>query len=312
VDELDGLEIRHLRYFLTVARTGKISAASQELNIAQPSLSQLIQRLERRLGITLFARNARGVELTAAGEVFRHGVERILEQLRMVLAQAGSAPRMIRIGVCSGVMPVLLTEIEDAIAGSKSSLSPEQQVETVLRWEPTSRQVELLRLGELDLGIVRLPIDDPSLDIVTVSDQELGVVLHSSHPLAVRNAVTWHDLQEQRLLWFDLRRAPGYARGLLAELDRRGWHPQLLPVDNDRRALFAHMLRTVKDLVALRPEADVNDVPQLVWRPILEVDVPREQLGLAAVRDSGHAVMMREIARSRHWPIHSVDTASPQ
>ncbi|MEC3980943.1 LysR family transcriptional regulator [Amycolatopsis sp. H20-H5] len=295
MEELDGLELRHLRYFLAVARTGKISAASQELDIAQPSLSQLIQRLERRLGITLFVRNARGVELTAGGKVFRDGVEQILDQLKTVLAEAGSTSRAVRVGVCAGVPASLLALMEKTLA-LHCSAPPGKSIGTTFSAHASTRQIELLRLGELDFGIVRLPADEPDLIVATVCDQELGVVTHIDHSLAKKESFTWNDLRGQRLLWFDARRAPGYAKRLLAEVTAYGWNPRLHTVDGDRHALFTYTLGSVHDLVALRPESTVATDPQLVWHPLAETDVPRERLGLAALRDGGHAATVREIA----------------
>ncbi|WP_045318229.1 LysR family transcriptional regulator [Lentzea aerocolonigenes] len=290
LDGLDGLEIRHLRYFLAVARAGKIMTAAQELNIAQPSLSQLIGRLERRLDLVLFDRTARGVELTAAGEVFRRGVERMLSDLDEVLAEAGSAARVARIGVCSGVAPALLGDIENAIV-----LKSETPVRVEFRAETSSRQLELLRTGELDFAIVRMPLDDGDFEVAVVDDQVLGVVLHTEHPLAGRAALRWTDLAGQRLLWFDARRAPGYAQGLLAELSAHGWRPRLHTADNDRHALFSHTLRSVPNLVALRPRSTVDGDPQLAWIPIAGENAPRERLGLAALRDGGHGETVRRM-----------------
>lgn len=288
---LDGLEIRHLRYFLMVARTGKILTASQELNIAQPSLSQLIQRLERRLGLTLFNRTARGVELTAAGEVFRRGVERLLTELDEVLAEAGSAALVVRAGVCAGVSPVLLGDIENAIVGNSG-----RAVSVQFTAESSSRQLELLRSGELDFAVVRLPLDGDEFAVVGMDDQELGVVVHADHPLAGRTELVWDDLRDQRLLWFDARRAPGYAQGLLAELAGHGWRPRLHTVDNDRHALFTHTLRAVPNLIALRPRSTADGDQQLVWIPIAGADVPRERFGLAAPREGVHGATVQRIA----------------
>ncbi|MBC3839992.1 LysR family transcriptional regulator [Streptacidiphilus sp. 4-A2] len=67
VDDVDDFDMRHLRYFLAVARAGSVSAAAQELHISQPSLSQQIRRLERRVGASLFTRSSRGVQLTSGG-----------------------------------------------------------------------------------------------------------------------------------------------------------------------------------------------------------------------------------------------------
>ncbi|MGH3437074.1 MAG: LysR family transcriptional regulator [Sciscionella sp.] len=303
MEELDGLEMRHLRYFLTVAKAGKISAASEELHIRQPSLSQLIKRLERRVGIKLFVRNPRGVALTPAGEVFRSGAEKCLEQLRTAMSEAGTAPTVVRVGVCAGVLPTLLTEIESSIAAVAAASPLRQPSEILFCSETSSRQIELLRHGDLELGIVRLPVAEPDLVIATASEQTLGVVTHIEHPLATQGPLTWHDLRDQRLLWFDNRRAPGYAKGLLAELRALGWVPDLHSADSDRHVLFTHQLRSVPDLVALRPEAAVDADPQLVWHRIAEELVPYERLGVATPQHGSHARTVREIARARQWPI---------
>src|SRR5690349_9514515 len=61
------MELRHLRCFLTVARLGTVTAAAEQLHIAQPAVSRQIQRLERDLGVTLFRRNGHRLSLTDAG-----------------------------------------------------------------------------------------------------------------------------------------------------------------------------------------------------------------------------------------------------
>jgi DNA-binding transcriptional LysR family regulator len=83
-------ELRHLRYFVTVAEEGQMTRAANRLHIAQPALSQAIAQLESRLGVELFARHARGMRLTPAGEAF-------LEAARTALTAVEDADRAARL-----------------------------------------------------------------------------------------------------------------------------------------------------------------------------------------------------------------------
>src|SRR5882724_6910743 len=78
------MELRHLRYFVAIAEERSFTRAAERLWIAQPGLSSQIRRLESELGVKLFERHTRGVDVTAAGEVF-------LQRARAVLAAADAA-----------------------------------------------------------------------------------------------------------------------------------------------------------------------------------------------------------------------------
>jgi DNA-binding transcriptional LysR family regulator len=303
-DDADGIDIRHLRYFLAVVRAGTVSGAATELHIAQPSLSQQLLRLERRVGVELFARSRNGVALTASGEAFLRGVENIPGQLQAAISAAVAAPTTWTLGVCAGVSAEVLTEVDSAVGARARELGragPRSALD--LRSVPSSAQPGLLRHGELTFGIIRLPVRQDDLVLATVSERPMGIVLHKAHPLAAKDALTVADLAQQRLVWFDTRRAPEYARTLLAHLGSMGWRPALYPLDSDRHSLFRHVLATSGDLVAVRPQATVqSDDRELTWRPLAGDDGPRERLAVAALSDSVYGEIVRDMAQRRNWP----------
>ena len=202
-DTVDDIDIRHLRYFLAVARRGSVSAAADELRVSQPSLSQQIIRLERRVGFGLFERKPWGVELTSAGVAFLKGIERIPREFRAAVAAASPNRTVLKVGICIGICYPRILEVSEMIRQSIVAEGPAHDVPSVqLKSITSSSQGSCLRIGDIDLGVVRMPLTDPSLTLVPFSVEELGVVTTSGHHLAEREKITWAELHDQRLLWW--------------------------------------------------------------------------------------------------------------
>ena len=151
------LDIRRLRYFLSIARLGSMAAASRSLNVAQPSLSQHMAELEAAIGAPLFIRFARGVRLTEAGERLREHAERILAQiedaeidlLSFVRKQQGQ--RMLRIAI---------------LPSWSASLTPTIIAETAKRLPDV-----VLRIVELRNDDALKALDDDGVDLAVILTQ---------------------------------------------------------------------------------------------------------------------------------------------
>jgi DNA-binding transcriptional LysR family regulator len=296
-DEVDDFDMRHLRYFLAVVRAGTVSAAAQELRISQPSLSQQIRRLERKVGSPLFLRSSRGVELTASGKAFLREVQTIPAQLRGAIAAAAPTPEICSVGVCGGIPAGILTEVQHAFS------APGGAARLRMRALPVAEQTELLRHGEIDFGLARLPLPAGDLMHATVRNEPLGLVMHGSHPLAALAAPTWDDLVRYRLLWYAAGCAPGYAETVPAQLAALGWSPALHAMDHGDPALFAHELEFTSDLVSLRPQRILQGQLRLAWRPLPTAAPPRERIALTALVGSRQAHLLRRVAARMNWPI---------
>lgn len=274
MDELSGVELRHLRYFAAVAEAGTVTEAARRLRIAQPSLSQQIRLLERRIGAQLFRRLPQGMELTEAGQLLLGGVNRAIGELSSSISATRAAAPTVTVGVCRGVPQTVLATAEQAIRCGRRLRLAYERVDS-------RRQGDLLRAGTLAFGILRMPVDTSGLHLRTVNDEPLGVVLHARHPLADRPELTWSELRDQRLLWFPSERAPGYASTLLTHLREQGWTPDTVLDDHGSHTLFRHRLIGEDTLVALRPRSSSTGDPDLVWRPV-GPEPPHERLVLAA------------------------------
>ena len=240
-----GVELRHLRYFVAVAEEGTMTEAARVLRIAQPSLSQQISALERRVGAPLFHRRPKGMELTEGGRILYASATRALAEIESSLVQARDARRPVRVGVCRSVPEHLLTRVERLFA-------EDGFLDVVFDEDDSRRHLDRLRTGALAFAVIRVfhPIDD--LAALTLADEPQGVVLRPDHPLAERTALSWADLADQELLWFPAEANPRFAEDVLAHLSGHGWTPQLRIVDAHSQALYCHHLRSSEHLVGLR------------------------------------------------------------
>lgn len=285
-----GVELRHLRYFVTVAEEGTMTEAARVLRIAQPSLSQQISALERRVGAPLFRRRPTGMELTEGGRILYASASRALAEIESSLVQARDARRPVRVGVCGSVPEHLLARVE-RIFGDDGSMDVE------FAEADSQEQLDLLRTGTLAFGVMRVFHAVEGLATLTLADESLGVLLRSDHPLADHPVLTWADLADQELLWFPARRNPRFADYVLAHLAGHGWSPRLHVVDAHSQALYRHHLRNSQNLVTLRARNGITADVGMAWRPLAS-DPPRQRFILATLGDSPLA---RLLAHPGSW-----------
>lgn len=190
------MELRHLRYFVTVAEELHFSRAALRLHIGQPPLSQQIQALEAELGCLLFERTKRNVRLTEAGRIFLLEARRILALSEQAVEMARRAQRgeigELRIGFTS-LTP--LTELFSHVINAYRERYPNVSVK--LREMSTLKQIDAIERRELDMGFIRTPeVAIPSeVKLTPLRDDPLMLVLPNGHPLADRPVVSVPDLE---------------------------------------------------------------------------------------------------------------------
>jgi len=176
-------ELWQLRYFLAVAEQLHFGRAAAALHISQPPLSRAIRALEQRLGVVLFARSRRRVELTPEGTRLLGEARRMLGQLERTVQEVRGMARgeegRLRIGFVSladyGVLPGLLKAFKSARPG----------IALALREMLSPEQAAALAAGELDFGLLLPPVSDAKpLEHLVVQRERFVVALPSSHRLA--------------------------------------------------------------------------------------------------------------------------------
>jgi DNA-binding transcriptional LysR family regulator len=171
------VELRQLRYFVTVAEELHFGRAAERLAIVQPAVSQQIRRLERELGVELFDRSPRHVRLTAAGERFLPEARATLSAAeRARAAVSEQAAVAIRVGTSEGLGDRL-----DQVLGALADLVPELTVE--LEYARTQVRLDRVRGGQLQATFVRGVAASPELRLVPVWEDRILAALPAGHAL---------------------------------------------------------------------------------------------------------------------------------
>ncbi len=199
------MDLRHLRYFVAVAEELSFTRAARRLGMAQPPLSQQIRRLEEAVGSPLFGRVPR-VALTEAGVVFLEAARRTLAQIALGVDSAGRVGRgvagRLTVGFASSVVFTSLPEAFRAFGARYPG------VEFQLREMHSGAQLEALRAGTIDVGLLRESPTDGDLDMETVIRESFIAVLPLRHPLAAQSRVAPHQLAKEPFILFPREIAP--------------------------------------------------------------------------------------------------------
>jgi DNA-binding transcriptional LysR family regulator len=192
------VELRHLRYFLTVAEFLHFGRAAQQLRIAQPSLSHQILQLESELHTQLFERSKKRVRLTESGVLFLQETRQILEHVdrAALIARIGKGRGRERLRVGFGYWTDL-TKVCTAIKRFDDS-HPTVRVELYNMNVP--QQIAALCEGRIDVGFVRPPVTDPLLHNEFLSSEPFVVAMHKKHRLAGHKRVPVSELKREPII----------------------------------------------------------------------------------------------------------------
>jgi DNA-binding transcriptional LysR family regulator len=206
------MELRQLRYFRSIARTGSFSAAAADEFVVQSALSQQIRKLEEELGVKLFERTTRSVRLTHEGEEILELADRVLADVDLVVAEADALRGVVRGKVAVGMMECPPASLDMAVLLSDFH-AEHPGVEVALRSGGSERMLDDVRSGELDLAILGLPpAGIPArLAARTLLVEDLVGVVDSGHRLEGRVRAT--SLADELFVDFP----PGY--GLREQVD---------------------------------------------------------------------------------------------
>ncbi|MDJ0348186.1 LysR substrate-binding domain-containing protein [Cryobacterium sp. PH29-G1] len=216
------MDLRQLRYFLAVADELHFGRAAERLGMSQPPLSVQVSRLEDELGTPLFERTTRRVSLTPAGQHLQTRAHSILDEVDAVREEmrdyADGLSGRLSAGFVSSANYTVLPGVVQLFRACRSNITLELHPLT------SGQQLEALRAGTLDVGIVRdeIPANSGSTFELTsevVFEELLVACLPVDHPLAQRSEVTAGELIDVPMITYPRSLMPGYVDRVAAVFD---------------------------------------------------------------------------------------------
>jgi DNA-binding transcriptional LysR family regulator len=289
-----GVELRQLRYFVTLAEELHFGRAAEREHIVQSALSQQVQRLERELGVRLLERSTHRVSVTPSGAVFLVEARQILahvDRAAEAARRAVGASATLRVGIIDSSynsMPQILHEVQARYPGLVIN-----QVEVSV-----PEQYQRLADGRLDVGVGRATLAPPQVASLLFRQDPLGVLVPTGHRFADLEDVPVAVLAEEPLLLAEEARAPEFNQFTVEMCRAAGFTPTVY-------AGTVESSRAAADLVALGrclycvPSSCISALPGTIWRPLTGPAsyYPWSVLWRAA-DDSGHVRAVVNCART--------------
>jgi DNA-binding transcriptional LysR family regulator len=197
------LDAKLLRTFVTIVDLRSFTRAGRRLGLSQSAISQQIGAQERQLGVKLLVRAGTGVRPTPAGEILLHYARQILlkvdEAQRVLLSYESTGSGVLRIGAggaaCEHLLPSVLQSFHEGFP----------RIELRVLSGPSRTSIERLLAGDLDIGMLTLPVTEGKLRLFELGRDELVVIASPSHPWSTRRRIEPRELAEQPLLVYERR-----------------------------------------------------------------------------------------------------------
>jgi DNA-binding transcriptional LysR family regulator len=282
------MELHHLRAFVAVAEELHVGRAAARLHLAQPTLSRQIAALERDLGVPLFARVRRRFTLSPAGELFLTGARDLLRRLdeleRDVLRADRGELGTLRLGFVQSATFQAVPRMVGAFRGSCPDVVVDAQAMTTLD------QVAALKAGDLDAGLLRLPINEPTLTTRVVSRDPLVAALPAGHPLAKRRRLPLSALADESFVLYKRVGGPTVQDQITGYCMAAGFRPRIVQEAFDVQTIVALVAANIGVSLLITPTPPTDD--KVVFRPLAE-NLPPWELGLTWARDNESNVLAR-------------------
>jgi DNA-binding transcriptional LysR family regulator len=267
------MELRHMRYFVAVAEELHFRRAAERLHVAQPAVSEQIRKLEQELGVQLFDRDQRHVELTVAGAALLDEARRLLRQADVARRVARNAHdrsgHRLRIGYLTAALPATVSH------ALRHTAALQPRVDTSLESGPALDLLEAVREDRLDAAIVCLPAPTAGLHVTPFGTLEAMAALPAGDRRALGREVELSHVAPERLVLQPRAANPAFYDAVVSACRAAGCAPQIVELEDAHvdHALLAVSsgagMAVLPDVAAERHRAPGIRLLPLAGRPAL-------------------------------------------
>ncbi|MBC9785065.1 LysR family transcriptional regulator [Heliobacterium chlorum] len=195
------MDVRHLEYFIEVARHRSFTKASQVLHISQPSISKTIKILEDELGVTLFHRSAKQIELTDAGKAVLGQAQQILASFQNLTSELSDVMNIKKGNIRIGIPPNAGSSPFPRLIGEFKKAFPQITIQLV---EIGSKKIEQgISEGTLDIGVVcTIPEKKQTLSMFSFVKEPLMLIVPGNHRLSKKQVVDYSELKDESFVFY--------------------------------------------------------------------------------------------------------------
>ena len=273
------MELRQLKYLVSIGEAGTFTAAAKQMYISQSALSQQVKSIEEELGVPLFDRSRNRLQFTEAGELLHQRAKRIVKEVDDAKTAIDELEQLYRGTLRIGVVQTVNAYLMPQVVSSFSSRFPNVCLKVHELSAP--RLEEKLHSHELDMGISFRPADYPELAFETMFEEELLFIANRAHPLADKSRIDVKTLDKQKMvllpegyctrrIWDQAAKQTGITPEVQIEMNTIGGLLATLQDNNSAGTILPALTMQMKAAKPLKPIKLKNPAPKrtvgILWR----------------------------------------------
>lgn len=289
------MDIRQLEYFVEVAKQLSFTKAAASLHVSQPSISKAIQNFENELGVPLFYRSSKQLELTDAGQAVLVNAQQVLASFHNLRSELTDLMNLQKGQIRIGIPPIVGAEFFSKLISLYKEKYP--YIEIQLTEVGTKRIREYIEAGQLDIGLVCNTSTYEQLETISFLKDPLQLIVHQDHPLASKKRIELKDLKEESFIIY--RKDFILYDKIIEECSKEGFFPTIA-CETTQKDLFIEMVQA-KVGIALLPQKIAEKIPYTTIKRIpLKEETIHLELGITWKKNKYLSFAVREFIQLIH------------